>query len=138
MYSPLLFIIYLRPSFGACAPPSPDLTFSAYALLRRVGRLSFVSCYLCLFLVSLRPSFVGCAATFSRFNFLCLYFLRRVRRLSALCQPRIVRIPPKRRYFRALCRIRLSPYIQYEQSRLRQKSSKIATFWLPASIAARF
>ena len=27
------------PSFGACAPPSPNLTFSTYALLRRVGRL---------------------------------------------------------------------------------------------------
>lgn len=27
------------PSFGAYAPPSPDLTFYAYALLRRVGRL---------------------------------------------------------------------------------------------------
>ena len=54
------------------------------------------------------------------------------------CQPRIIRTPPKRRYFRALCRIRLRPYSKYEQSRLRQKSSKIATFWLPASIAARF
>ena len=54
----------------------------------------------------------------------------------SVCQSRIIRTPPKRRYFRALCRIRLSPYIQYEQSRLRQKSSKIATFWLPASIAA--
>ena len=53
------------------------------------------------------------------------------------CQSRIIRTPPKRRYFRALCRIRLSPYVQYEQSRLRQKSSKIATFWLPASLAAR-
>ena len=30
--------------------------------------------------------------------------------------PVIIRTPPKRRYFRALCRIRLSPYIQYEQS----------------------
>lgn len=46
--------------------------------------------------------------------------------------------PPKRRFFRALCRIRLSPYSKYEQSRLRQKSSKIATFLLPASLAARF
>ena len=27
------------PSFGAYAPPSPDLTFYAYAFLRRVGRL---------------------------------------------------------------------------------------------------
>ena len=45
--------------------------------------------------------------------------------------------PPKRWYFRALCRIRLRPYSKYEQSRLRQKSSKIATFWLPASIAPR-
>ena len=44
----------------------------------------------------------------------------------------------KRRYFRALCRTRLRPYSKYEQSRLRQKLSKIATFWLPASIAARF
>ena len=55
----------------------------------------------------------------------------------SVCQPRIIRTPPKRRYFRALCRIRLSPYSKYEQSRLRQKSSKIATFWLPASISAR-
>ena len=39
MFNPHLFQVFLRPSFGACAPPSPDLTFSAYALLRRVGRL---------------------------------------------------------------------------------------------------
>lgn len=29
-------------SLGAHAPPSPDLTFYAYALLRRVGRLSSI------------------------------------------------------------------------------------------------
>ena len=28
------------PSFGACAPPSPNLTFYAYNFLRWVGRLS--------------------------------------------------------------------------------------------------
>ena len=39
MFNPHLFQVYLRPSFGACAPPSPDLTFSTYVLLRRVGRL---------------------------------------------------------------------------------------------------
>ncbi len=39
MFNPHLFQVFLRPSFGACAPPSPDLTFYAYALLRRVGRL---------------------------------------------------------------------------------------------------
>ena len=64
----------MRPSFGACAPPSPNLTFSTYVLLRRVGRLSFVSCYLYLFLVSLRPSFGACAPpspdlTFSTYIF---------------------------------------------------------------------
>ena len=37
-----LFKVFLRPSFGAYAPPSPDLTFYAYALLRRVGRLSSI------------------------------------------------------------------------------------------------
>ena len=35
-----------------------------------------------------------------------------------VCQPRIIRTPPKRRYFRALRRIRLRPYSKYEQSRL--------------------
>ena len=30
------------PSFGACAPPSPDLTFYAYDFLRRVGRLLMI------------------------------------------------------------------------------------------------
>ena len=39
MFNPHLFQVFLRPSFGAYAPPSPDLTFYAYALLRRVGRL---------------------------------------------------------------------------------------------------
>ena len=39
MFNPHLFQVFLRPSFGACAPPSPDLTFYAYAFLRRVGRL---------------------------------------------------------------------------------------------------
>ena len=34
-----LFQVFLRPSFGACAPPSPNLTFYAYDFLRRVGRL---------------------------------------------------------------------------------------------------
>ena len=33
-----------------------------------------------------------------------------VLRPKAVCQPRIIRTPPKRRYFHALCRIRLSPY----------------------------
>ena len=42
MFNPHLFQVFLRPSFGACAPPSPNLTFSAYALLRRVGRLSSI------------------------------------------------------------------------------------------------
>ena len=37
-----LFQVFLRPSFGACAPPSPDLTFYAYDFLRRVGRLSAI------------------------------------------------------------------------------------------------
>ena len=36
---PRLFQVFLRPSFGACAPPSPNLTFYAYDFLRRVGRL---------------------------------------------------------------------------------------------------
>ena len=35
----------------------------------------------------------------------------------SVCQSRIIRTPPKRRYFRALCRIHLSPYSKYEQSR---------------------
>ena len=39
MFNPHLFQVFLRPSFGAYAPPSPDLTFYAYAFLRRVGRL---------------------------------------------------------------------------------------------------
>ena len=39
MFNSHLFQVFLHPSFGACAPPSPDLTFSTYALLRRVGRL---------------------------------------------------------------------------------------------------
>ena len=39
MFNPHLFQVYLRPSFGASAPPSPDLTFYAYTFLRRVGRL---------------------------------------------------------------------------------------------------
>ena len=30
MFNPHLFQVFLRPSFGACAPPSPDLTFYAY------------------------------------------------------------------------------------------------------------
>ena len=42
MFNPHLFQVFLRPSFGACAPPSPDLTFYAYAFLRRVGRLSSI------------------------------------------------------------------------------------------------
>ena len=54
------------------------------------------------------------------------------------CQPRIIRTPPKRRYFRAFQQIRLRPYGEYEQSRLHQKSSKIAVFWLLASLASRF
>ena len=42
MFNPHLFQVFLHPSFGAYAPPSPDLTFYAYALLRRVGRLSSI------------------------------------------------------------------------------------------------
>ena len=42
MFNSHLFQVFLRPSFGACAPPSPDLIFSAYAFLRRVGRLSAI------------------------------------------------------------------------------------------------
>ena len=42
MFNPHLFQVFLRPSFGAYAPPSPNLTFYAYALLRRVGRLSSI------------------------------------------------------------------------------------------------
>ena len=42
MLNPHLFQVFLRPSFGACAPPSPDLTFYAYAFLRRVGRLLII------------------------------------------------------------------------------------------------
>ena len=61
-------------------------------------------------------------SVFGRMYYICV--------VLDLCQPRIIRTPPKRRYFRALCRIRLRPYSKYEQSRLRQKSSKIATFWL--------
>ena len=33
-------MVFLRPSFSACAPPSPKLTFYAYNFLRWVGRLS--------------------------------------------------------------------------------------------------
>ncbi len=42
MFNPHLFQVFLRPSFGACAPPSPDLTFYAYDFLRRVGRLLMI------------------------------------------------------------------------------------------------
>ena len=42
MFNPHLFQVFLRPSFGACAPPSPNLAFYAYAFLRRVGRLSSI------------------------------------------------------------------------------------------------
>ena len=37
---PHLFLFFLRPSFGACAPPSPNLAFIAYNFLRRVRRLA--------------------------------------------------------------------------------------------------
>ena len=40
---PHLFQVFLRPSFGACAPPSPNLTFITYNFLRRVGRLQTFS-----------------------------------------------------------------------------------------------
>ena len=39
--SPLLFKVFLRPSFGACAPPSPNSARNLY-FLRRVGRLIMV------------------------------------------------------------------------------------------------
>ena len=42
MFNPHLFQVFLHPSFGACTPPSPDLTFYAYAFLRRVGRLLMI------------------------------------------------------------------------------------------------
>ena len=38
-----LFLVFLRPSFGACAPPSPNLAFITYNFLRRVGRLHTVT-----------------------------------------------------------------------------------------------
>ena len=37
---PRLFQVFLRPSFGAYAPPSPNLAFITYNFLRRVGRLA--------------------------------------------------------------------------------------------------
>ena len=42
MFNPHLFQVFLRPSFGAYAPPSPNLTFYAYNFLRRVGRLLMI------------------------------------------------------------------------------------------------
>ena len=39
MCSPLLFLVFLRPSFGACAPPSPN-SRQNLNYLRRVGRLT--------------------------------------------------------------------------------------------------
>ena len=39
--SPLLFKVFLRPSFGACAPPSPNSARNLY-FLRRVGRLLMI------------------------------------------------------------------------------------------------
>ena len=41
MNSPLLFKVFLRPSFGACAPPSPNSARNLY-FLRRVGRLLII------------------------------------------------------------------------------------------------
>ena len=41
MNSPLLFKVFLRPSFGACAPPSPNSARNLY-FLRRVGRLLMI------------------------------------------------------------------------------------------------
>ena len=41
MNSPLLFTVFLRPSFGACAPPSPNSARNLY-FLRRVGRLLMI------------------------------------------------------------------------------------------------
>ena len=41
MCSPLLFKVFLRPSFGACAPPSPNSARNLY-FLRRVGRLLMI------------------------------------------------------------------------------------------------
>ena len=41
MNSPFLFLVFLRPSFGACAPPSPDSARNLY-FLRRVGRLLMI------------------------------------------------------------------------------------------------
>ena len=41
MCSPLLFKVFLRPSFGACAPPSPNSARNLY-FLRRVGRLLII------------------------------------------------------------------------------------------------
>ena len=40
---PRLFQVFLRPSFGAYAPPSPNLAFITYNFLRRVGRLQTFS-----------------------------------------------------------------------------------------------
>ena len=41
MCSPLLFTVFLRPSFGACAPPSPNSWWNLN-YLRRVGRLLMI------------------------------------------------------------------------------------------------
>ena len=41
MCSPLLFKVFLRPSFGACAPPSPNSARNLY-FLRQVGRLLMI------------------------------------------------------------------------------------------------
>ena len=40
---PRLFQVFLRPSFGAYAPPSPNLAFITYNFLRQVGRLQTFS-----------------------------------------------------------------------------------------------
>ena len=104
--------------------------------LTQSGKIAFYTPENRLYPQQKRGKFIVFSPKFALFRLIFVLYCAKIR--SIVCQPRIIRTPPKRRYFRAFRQIRLRPYGEYEQSRLHQKSSKIAVFWLPASLASRF